>query len=80
MAPEQAADLRRWPRILRRAGIVALFATVPFACALVALRVAPPAHVEIAGQPVAVKPVLGQDTSRLQSGALVRPEHFVERG
>ena len=40
-----------------------------------AVRVGPPAHVDIAGQPVAVKPVLGQDTSRLQSGALVRPEH-----
>src|SRR3954468_20307554 len=75
MQPDQAAVLRRWLRILRRAGIVALFVTIPFASAVVAVRVAPPAHVEIAGQPVAVKPVLGQDTSRLQSGALVRPEH-----
>ena len=75
MQPDQAAALRRWARILRRAGTVVLFVTVPLACALVAVRVAPPAHVEIAGQPVAVKPVLGQDTSRLQSGALVRPEH-----
>jgi hypothetical protein len=60
---------------VRRFAVVALFVTVPFAAALVALRVAPPAHVEIAGQPVAVKPVLGQDTSRLQGGALIRPEH-----
>jgi hypothetical protein len=55
--------------------VVVLLVTVPFASALVALRVAPPAHVEIAGQPVSVKPVLGQNTSRLQDGALIRPEH-----
>jgi hypothetical protein len=60
---------------LRRVAVVLLFVSVPFASALVALRVAPPAHVEIAGQPVSVKPVLGQDTSRLQDGALIRPEH-----
>jgi hypothetical protein len=75
MQPDQAAALRRWLRILRRAGTIALFVTIPFASALVAVRVGLPAHVEIAGQPVAVKPVLGQDTSRLQSGALIRPEH-----
>src|SRR3954454_13855615 len=62
-------------RRLRRVAVILLFVSIPFASALVALRVAPPAHVEIAGQPVAVKPVLGQDTSRLQSGALIRPEH-----
>jgi hypothetical protein len=60
---------------LGRVALVALLVSIPFASALVALRVAPPAHVEIAGQSVAVKPVLGQDTSRLQSGALIRPEH-----
>lgn len=52
-----------------------LLVSIPFAAALIALRIAPPAHVEIAGQPVAVKPVLGQDTSQLQDGALIRPEH-----
>src|SRR5262245_44970082 len=66
--------LRRLLRI-RRAAVVLLLVSIPFASALVAIRVAPPAHVEIAGQPVAVKPVLGQDTSRLQDGALIRPEH-----
>ena len=60
---------------VRRAAVVALLVSIPFASMLVALRVAPPAHVEIAGQPVSVKPVLGQDTSRLQDGALIRPEH-----
>jgi len=69
-----SALLRRLA-LVRRFAVVALFVTVPFAGSLVALRVAPPAHVEIAGQPVAVKPVLGQDTSRLQGGALIRPEH-----
>jgi hypothetical protein len=60
---------------LGRVALVALFVSIPFASALVALRVAPPAHVDIAGQPVSVKPVLGQNTSRLQDGALIRPEH-----
>ena len=69
------ARVRSALRHLLRAGAVALFVTVPFAAALVAVRVGPPAHVEIAGQPVAVKPMLGQDTSRLQRGALVRPDH-----
>jgi len=62
-------------RRLLRFGVVLLFVSVPFASALVAVRYAPPAHVDIAGQPVAVKPVLGQNTSRLQNGALIRPEH-----
>jgi hypothetical protein len=61
--------------VARRVAAVALLVTIPFASALVALRIAPPSHVDIAGQPVAVKPLLGQDTSRLQDGALVRPEH-----
>jgi hypothetical protein len=54
---------------------VALFVTFPFACALVAVAYAPPSHIEVAGQRVSVKPVLGQDTSRLLGGALVRPDH-----
>jgi hypothetical protein len=53
----------------------AFSATAPLAGALVAIGHAPPAHVEIAGQDVSVKPVLGQNTSRLLRGALVRPEH-----
>ena len=75
MRPDQAAALLRRLRPVRRVAVILLFVSIPFASALLALRVAPPAHVEIAGQPVAVKPVLGQDTSRLQSGALIRPEH-----
>ena len=34
-----------------------------------------PAQVEIAGQQVSVRPVVGQDTSRLFDGALIRPQH-----
>ena len=75
MRPEQAAALLRRLRPVRRVAVILLFVSIPFASAFVALRIAPAAHVEIAGQPVAVKPVLGQDTSRLQSGALIRPEH-----
>lgn len=66
-----AAVLRR----LTRVAVVALFLSIPLAGAVVAVRFAPPSHVEIAGQSVAVKPVLGQDTSRIQGGALIRPEH-----
>ena len=62
-------------RLVLRIAVVMLFVGFPFACALVAVAYAPPAHIEIAGQTVSVKPVLGQDTSRLLRGALVRPEH-----
>ena len=54
---------------------MALFLSIPLAGAVVAVRFAPPSRVEIVGQSVAVKPVLGQDTSRIQGGALIRPEH-----
>jgi hypothetical protein len=62
-------------RTVVTAVLAVLSATAPFAGALVAVAYAPPAHVEIAGQDVSVKPVLGQDTSRLLDGALVRSEH-----
>jgi hypothetical protein len=62
-------------RRLIRIAVVSLFLSVPFAGAAVAVRFAPPSHVEIAGEPVAVKAVIGQDTSRLQGGALIRSEH-----
>lgn len=62
-------------QLLLRLGAALLLATIPFASALVAIRYAPPAHVEIAGQQVAVRPVIGQDTSRLFDGALIRPQH-----
>jgi hypothetical protein len=75
MPADQGAAWTGRLRRLRQVAVVLVFVSVPFATALVAVRVAPPAKVEIAGQPVSVKPVLGQDTSRLQGGALVRPEH-----
>jgi hypothetical protein len=68
-------DLQRPGLLALRAGIGLLLVLLPFACALVAVAVAPATEVEIAGQPVAVKPVLGQDTTRLLGGTLVRPEH-----
>jgi hypothetical protein len=60
--------------VLVVAALVLLF-TLPFACSIVAVAYAPAGHVDIAGHPVSVEPVLGQDTSRLLNGALVRPEH-----
>jgi hypothetical protein len=62
-------------KLVLRGVVVALFVTFPFACALVAVAYAPPAQIEVAGQTVSVRPVLGQDTSRLLGGALVRPDH-----
>ena len=62
-------------KLALRVVMIALFVAFPFACALVAVAYAPPAHIEVAGQTVSVKPVLGQDTSRLLDGALVRPDH-----
>jgi hypothetical protein len=62
-------------KLALRGVVVALFVTFPFACALVAVAYAPPTQLEVAGQTVSVKPVLGQDTSRLLGGALVRPDH-----
>jgi hypothetical protein len=69
--------LRRWRPGTLGSGIllVTLLATFPVASALVAIRVAPPAQVDIAGQSVSVKPVLGQDTSQVQGGALIRGDH-----
>jgi hypothetical protein len=58
-----------------RAVVGLLLVTFPFACAVVAAVHAPASHLEIAGQRVAVKPVLGQNTSRLLGGALVLPDH-----
>ena len=62
-------------KLALRVVTIVLFVTFPFACAVVAVAYAPPAHLEVAGQTVSVKPVLGQDTSRLLGGALVRPDH-----
>jgi hypothetical protein len=52
-----------------------LLVLAPVAGAIVAVRLAPPAHVSIAGQTVDVKPVIGRNTTELQGGAIVRPEH-----
>ena len=52
-----------------------LLVTFPVACAVVAAVHAPASHLEIAGQRVSVKPVLGQNTSQLLDGALIRPDH-----
>ena len=62
-------------KLALRVVMIALLVAFPFACALVAVAYAPPTHIEVAGQTVSVKPVLGQDTSRLLDGALVRPDH-----
>ncbi len=66
---------RQVPLHASRLLLLVLLVTTPVAGALIALAYAPPAEVEVAGQVVTVKPVLGQDTTRLLDGALVRPEH-----
>ena len=62
-------------KLALRGVMTVLVVAFPFSCALVAVAYAPPAHIEVAGQSVSVKPVLGQDTSRLLGGALVRRDH-----
>ncbi|MDH2413188.1 hypothetical protein [Nocardioides sp. CER19] len=52
-----------------------LLVLAPVAGAVVAVRFAPPGHASVAGQSVAVKPVIGRDTTVIQGGAIVRPEH-----
>ena len=54
---------------------VVLLVLAPFAGAVLAVRFAPPSEAVVAGQTVRVKPVIGRDTTELQDGALVRPEH-----
>ena len=61
--------------MLARVAVVLLMVTVPLAGAVLAVAWAPPATVEIAGQPVAVRPVLGQANSRILGGALIRAQH-----
>lgn len=69
-----------WRPLLRRSArvaVVLLAVVAPFAGAVVALRYAPPGHTEIAGAGVTVKPVLGQNSTKIQDGAIIRPEHAV---
>ncbi|WP_139230084.1 hypothetical protein [Nocardioides terrae] len=54
-------------------GITLLVA--PAAAAVLAVQLAPPAHVEIAGQDVTVRPVLGRNTTQVAGDAITRPEH-----
>ncbi|MEP9383791.1 hypothetical protein [Nocardioides sp. KR10-350] len=76
---QQAARPRRSARararLVVRYAVGVLLVLAPFAGALTAITYAPPAHLEVVGQDVTVKPVLGQDTTQLQSGAIIRPEH-----
>ena len=62
-------------RMVARITVGALLALLPLSFALLAVAFAPPTRIEIAGQWVSLKPVIGQDTSRLLDGALVSPEH-----
>jgi hypothetical protein len=62
-------------RMVVRAAVCLLLVLLPLSCAILAVAFSPPTHIEIAGQRVSVKPVIGQDTSRLLDGALVSPEH-----
>ena len=67
--------MRTIGRYAVRVAVVVLLALAPFAGAVVAVRLAPPAEVVIAGQTVQVKAVIGRDTTEFQDGAIVRPEH-----
>ncbi|GAA1947292.1 hypothetical protein GCM10009798_02930 [Nocardioides panacihumi] len=60
---------------MARVAAIVILVLAPVAGAVVAVRYAPPAHATIAGQTITVKPVIGRDTTELQGGAIVRPEH-----
>lgn len=62
-------------RLVARSAVVVLLVAAPFAGAITAVRFAPPAHVEVVGQDVTIKPVLGRNTTEFEGGAMVRPEH-----
>ena len=62
-------------KLVVRITVCALLALLPVSSAILAVAFAPPTRIEIAGQRVSVKPVIGQDTSRLLDGALVSPYH-----
>lgn len=67
--------MRRVGRRAALAVVTLLLVLAPVAGAVVAVRAAPPARAVVAGQTVHVKPVIGRDTTELQGGAIVRPEH-----
>lgn len=71
LAPRVRVVARWCARIL----VVLVLVPMPFALALAAVGHAPPAQIEIAGQEVSVRPVVGQDRSLLFGGALVQPSH-----
>ena len=61
--------------VIARVALAVLLLTTSAAGALLAVAHAPPARVDVAGQDVLVKPVLGQDLTQLVDGVLIRPEH-----
>lgn len=64
----------RWRHACLKAAEILVATTFPFAVSATAVQFGPPEHIEIAGQDVAVKPVIGKNTSDLD-GAVVRPDH-----
>ena len=58
-------DVTRIARLVVRITVCVLLALLPLSSALLAVAFAPPTRIEIAGQWVSLKPVIGQDTSRL---------------
>lgn len=73
--PQAALDpSSRWRHAGLKAAKILVAATFPFAVSATAVQFGPPEHIEIAGQDVAIKPVIGKNTSDLD-GVVVRPDH-----
>ncbi len=72
---EQSQSLNRWQRA-GKVAVGALLVATPVAAGLAAIAHAPASHVEIAGQDIEVKPVIGQDHTQIADGAVLRPEHY----
>jgi hypothetical protein len=57
-------------------GFTGVLVTAPFAAAAWAVEHGPATHVEIAGQDVAVRTKINQNTTRIDSSALILPLHY----
>jgi hypothetical protein len=72
--PEQEPAASRWRNATIKTAKILIGATFPLALSATAIEHGSPEHIEIAGQDVAVKPVIGKNTTDFE-GAVIRPEH-----
>lgn len=67
-------ESHRWQRVGCYGGLTLAGASFAMAGALTAIELSPPKHIDIVGEQVAIKPTIGQDTTKLQ-GFVILPMH-----